>query len=283
MSLTLVCGTLSLGIRPEIGGSISHFRQGAADILRPAPPDSRQPLDMACFPLVPFANRIAGGRFRFENHDVALPVLDAFAPHALHGMGWLRPWQVTSQSADRAELTCSASAGEDGWPWAWRAVQSFRLQPDRLVLTLSVTNEAETAMPAGLGLHPYFAIDDKSRLIMPAGSVWQPGGDTVPDRKETADGFADWRDGPRIRDNPPVDHCYEADAGPVGIDTRAGRVALVSDARLWHVFTPRGEAFACVEPVTHRPDAIHGMIGDMPVLAAGETARIRLEIQTGQL
>ena len=74
MSLTLVCGTLSLGIRPEIGGSISHFRQGAADILRPAPPDSRQPLDMACFPLVPFANRIAGGRFRFENHDVALPV-----------------------------------------------------------------------------------------------------------------------------------------------------------------------------------------------------------------
>lgn len=86
-------GDYRLAAAPNVGGSIRRFDSGAA-VLRPAAGPSI--LDAACFPLVPFSNRIAHGRFAVAGQEVGLrpnfPSADH--PHPLHGFGWLLPWTV---------------------------------------------------------------------------------------------------------------------------------------------------------------------------------------------
>ena len=97
-------GGWRLELRPEVGGSIGALSRDGADILRRMPDGSTDVLEAACFPLTPYANRIAGGVFAFEGREIALPVQPAFAPHALHGDGWLSAWEVETQDETSATL-----------------------------------------------------------------------------------------------------------------------------------------------------------------------------------
>ena len=58
-----------LTLDPQRGGAIREFSCDGRDVLRPTPESAGDdPLDMACFPMVPFVNRIADGRFDFGGH-----------------------------------------------------------------------------------------------------------------------------------------------------------------------------------------------------------------------
>ena len=70
-------------LRPELGGSVASLTWKGRDVLRPTPAEATDPLQTACFPLVPYANRIAGGRFAFGGREAVLEVLPPFAPNAL--------------------------------------------------------------------------------------------------------------------------------------------------------------------------------------------------------
>ena len=52
---------------------------------------SENVLDAASFPLVPYVNRIRGGRFTFRGREVRLAPNMAGDPSPLHGQGWLNP------------------------------------------------------------------------------------------------------------------------------------------------------------------------------------------------
>src|SRR6188508_2695194 len=71
----IAAGPLSVGLAPEVGGSVAHFRlerDGTAiDLMRPlndADRRAKNPIGAAMFPMVPFANRIADNEFRFGGH-----------------------------------------------------------------------------------------------------------------------------------------------------------------------------------------------------------------------
>ncbi len=72
----LNAGNLRLTLSPSIGGSISAFEWigGAArrPILRKCHTRLEKVLDAACFPLVPFVNRIRGGQFTFRGREVSI-------------------------------------------------------------------------------------------------------------------------------------------------------------------------------------------------------------------
>jgi galactose mutarotase-like enzyme len=55
--------------------------------------------------LVPFSNRIAYARFRFDGRDCALNQNFLPEPHAIHGDGWQGVWHVEAATRDRAVLT----------------------------------------------------------------------------------------------------------------------------------------------------------------------------------
>ncbi len=87
------------------GGALREFSWCGLDMLRPAlAPDDTDPFATACFPMVPYANRVAGGRFSFEGRAVQLARNWDKDPHPLHGQGWPSAWSVDQSSTTRAAL-----------------------------------------------------------------------------------------------------------------------------------------------------------------------------------
>ena len=99
-----------LDLLPEIGGAVSRFAVDGADVLRPAPADTMDVLQTACFPLVPFANRIANGRFTFDGRTIQLPKNFGDHSHVLHGQGWQNPWRTIAQDETSATLAFEHAA-----------------------------------------------------------------------------------------------------------------------------------------------------------------------------
>ncbi len=260
-------------VAPEQGGAILSLDWRGQPVFRATPEGATDMLETACFPLVPYANRIADARFGFEGRDVRLTALARFAPHALHGDGWLNPWTVETASDDRVDMTLDWPGDVDadgaGWPWPWRARQSVRLSEDGLEISLSVTNAGDTVMPAGLGLHPYFHKSPDSRLRLSATGVWLTDAREIPDRLAPPDAVVDWSGGLALAEAPFVDHAYAGWTGEAVMEGDGRRVVLRGGAGSeWvQVYAPVGADFFCVEPVTHRPDVLNAPAGERGGLA----------------
>lgn len=275
-------GDWALNLRPELGASITSLTWRGRDVLRPSPDGLDSPLAAASFPLAPYANRIDGGAFAFAGRAVCLPATPGFAPHALHGVGWRARWNVLRVHGGTVDLVLAAEAGAE-WPWAWTASHRLSLSEDGLEMSLSLANEDAAPMPAGLGLHPYFAVEPATQLQLSAPKVWLTDAREIPERLAAAGELIDWSQAAAVADAPFVDHAYAEWDGRAALLHDGWRVDLTAspNARWAQVYAPRGENFVCVEPVTHRPDAHNAPAGEesgLTVLAPGGlltlTARI---------
>ena len=278
MPLALAGAGWELELLPALGGAIGALTYRGADILRPTPGGATDPLQAACFPLVPYANRIAGGRFHFDGRDVRLPLNFGDHPNTLHGTAWQRAWEVLEASADQAVLAQEHDGG-DGWRWAWRAEQRFELDEAGLNVTLTLTNKAAEPMPAGLGLHPYFPIAPGTRLRLNAERVWLTDAVQIPSQPVPADHFGDWASGASIAEAGFIDHCYEGWGGLATLDKGDHIVRVTAKgARDLHVYHPEGESFCCLEPVSQLPDAFNRPGAVFDVLAPGETLALAMRV-----
>lgn len=285
--IALTAGDWRATLAPEQGGAVLSLDWRGRPVFRSTPEGATDILETACFPLVPYANRIADGRFVFEGREVRLQTLDRFAPHALHGDGWLLPWTVESQTTNRVEMTLEwspkADADAQGWPWPWRASQTVELSDQGLTITLSVTNFGDAVMPAGLGLHPYFHRHADSRLTLSAEGVWITDVREIPERLAPPTEIADWSNGLTLADAPFVDHAYVGWTGEAMVDGGGRRVTLraVTPARWTQIYAPADGDFFCVEPVTHRPDAHNAPDGEdcgLVCLEPGKALSMSLKI-----
>jgi aldose 1-epimerase len=267
-----------LELRPELGGAIGRFAVGPTEILRPTMAAATDPLDAACFPLVPFCNRIPGGRFRFDGRDVALPPNMGRHPHPLHGQGWRAPWRVEQASAGTAKLAFDHADGD--WPWRYRAFQYVELSSRSVRVTLSVTNLAETPMPAALGFHPYFPRAPDQRLKAEVSGVWLADDDQLPVRHHAGPWRKDWNGGDTVEDAELIDHCHTGWAGQAELTSASGstRVTASPNCRWLHVYAPPRADFFCVEPVGNMPDPFGGPDRGITRLAPGESLTAWMQI-----
>ncbi len=282
--ITLAAGDWRATLNPELGGAVTTLSWRGRDVLRPTPNGADDPLQTACFPLVPYANRIDRGRFVFEGREVRLTSTPGFEPHALHGDGWRRPWRVEAEEGASVTLVLEHPRGD--WPWSWSARQLIQLDEAGLAIRLSMTNTDDAPMPAGLGLHPYLLTRAGDRVRLDAPSVWI-GESLIPDRLAAAREIIDWRSGVARVSAPFVDNAYETWAGLAQVTGGEHTVRLTSDASRLHVYAPVGDDFICLEPMTHRPNAVNAPVGDpsgLVVLAPDETLRLsmRLTVQAAQ-
>lgn len=241
-------------VLPELGGAVGRLDWRGEPVFRPTPVGATSPLDTGCFPLVPFANRIDQGRFRWVGRDIVLEPTPGFEPHALHGTGWRTPWTVIGADSASVRLGLSVAAGD--WPWAWRAEQVIALDETGLSVSLSLTNEDTAPMPGGLGLHPYLATGPGDRVRLEAASVWV-GETLIPDRRVAVSDLVDWRDGVARASVPFVDNAYDGWTGVAEVIGADRTVQMTSPVSRLHVYAPEGEGFVCLEPVTHRPNAVN--------------------------
>ena len=274
--LTLRAGALSLDLAPSLGGGIVAFRREAVDLMRPTKPADlaagavRQ---FASWPLVPYSNRIRGGRFPWRGRIVQLPT-DASDPHAIHGVGWRRPWTVRDPSPSAVCLDLEHAA-DASWPFAFRAQQCFALDPDGLTLWMAVTNTGGEPMPAGLGPHPYFPRDARTTLQFRATQVFENDADKLPLRVVKPPPALDFSRAKAV-DAHPFDTVFLGWDGTARIAWPQHRLALTFTAdavfsRLV-VYVPPGQDFFAVEPVTHDTDALNrGADSGIATLAPGES------------
>lgn len=246
---------------PEVGGALVGVRYKGGDVLRPTPPAATQsgdPLAMASFPLLPFSNRIRDGRFSFQSTEVSLPASAQHPPHALHGYGWSCPWYPEVTSATECIMVLEYPG--DDWPWRFRAEQRIRISETSLSLSLSVRNEAATAMPLGLGFHPYFARTPGCRIQAPVDGRWASDAERLPMSHEPVTGEMSLRT-PTVLNGLDLDHCFTGWTGDSiitwpekGLSVRLRASKLLRFLVLW---TPKGADFFCIEPVSHMIDAFN--------------------------
>jgi aldose 1-epimerase len=277
--MRLVSGEVEVVLAPSNGGALCSMRIGGTDILRPAAPDASVPLEMASFPLVPYANRIAHGRFRFDGRDHRLPLNFGDHPHNLHGLGWTSEWEIRDITEASAVLYYRHDNGAD-WPWPHEAIQTIELDAAGSVrIVLSARNLADSAMPIGLGFHPYFVVTPHSRLRFGASSVWLSDPDMLPLVEAAPNFFGDWATGAAASGDCLIDNVYFGWTGEAEIDRGDGKtIVLRSNSGPWlHLFRPPHQNFLCLEPVTHMPDAIN-QSGGMDTLRPGATRTIAMTI-----
>ena len=249
--LELRAGDLRLALRPDLGGAIAGLWSGTLPVMRSTEPADLESARLSgCYPLAPYSNRLGYRRFRWAGQDhTTRPNFDA-NPHSLHGVAWLRAWQVVSHAATQAELRY-LHEGDADWPFAFELRQRFVLTSGALEVHLALTNLAAQPQPVGLGWHPYFPKRPRSRLHVELSDRWENDASGLPTRRVAQPGI----DGDVT--HLAFDNCFEGWRGPARLRDEKLSLRLTSSLPYLVVFTPADKPYYCVEPVSHVSNAIH--------------------------
>lgn len=266
-------GDLVLDVLPQLGARFHRLRVRGHDVLRtPASHEAHvaEPFHWGAYPMVPWCNRIPGGRIAWDGVDACLGV--NFGDHAIHGEAYVAPWETLGSGH-------YAFHGPVAFPWRYRSEVRVDLDDDAVSWQISVTNEDDTPMPAGLGYHPWFNTTGGLRVSVPAALAYDM----------TDDGLA-------VGPPHPVNGSGDLRAcGPVpwGLDRVYAGLTASSLSLRWddvdlslsfswteaadHLVVAAFEELAAVaiEPQSHSGDAIgrltRGEPGGASVLGPGET------------
>ena len=258
---TLSSGSLTLTLAPAKGGSVTRFDYRASggtqiQVFRGTEglPDSI--VAYSSFPLVPYVNRVRGGRFAFRGREVTLtPNLPGY-PSPLHGQGWLAPWEVARLEQAEAELRFVHEPGE--WPWRYEARQLFALDEGGLAMSLSCTNLSNEPMPCGLGHHPYFPCTPQTRIDTGVESAWTVDENVLPVERVPAEGRYDLRN--RLVCGQGLDNGFGGWSGRARIEDPSLPFAIEMSspgARFFQIYSPPSGGLFVAEPVTHANGALN--------------------------
>ena len=267
---------------PELGARLHRLRAFGHDLLHtPSDPEQHrlEPFAWGAYVMAPWCNRLSAGRMMIEGRLVDLPVNFGDGT-AIHGEVYVRPWSV-----DADGTTCRIRKAGDGWPWEYEV--SLAVQPSRggLRLELALVNRSDGAMPAGIGLHPWWR---RPLLVAINAERVYPSNVDPPANPRPVSGAFDLRS--------LAAPTTGLDATWTGLSGRPVRLAWADlglelelrAAGADHVAmaTPEGGATA-LEVQTHAPDGLGRLLRGEPdamtVLPPGDSLRIALELAARRL
>ncbi|WP_019141046.1 aldose 1-epimerase [Noviherbaspirillum massiliense] len=282
-TVSLQTGFQRLILVPRLGGGIAAWDwkigDGWSPIFRTWNGASEDRYTLACFPLVPWSNRITQGGFEHEGLFYPIRNNRPGEPYPIHGDGWLQPWEVLDQTDNSITLALESHRFDDN-PYHYASTETLRLHPDGLAIDLTVTNRGNRALPYGLGLHPYFMRNEQTRLQSTASGVWLSGDDPIP-AAYTRDFPPTWDyNKPAPLEGPLIDNCFDGWNGASVIDypdrNMTVTMSMANCSGYSLLYRPPGLPFFCLEPITHPIDALHmpGQPG-LVVLKPGESFTLK--------
>ena len=262
--LSLHCGALSLTLSSQ-GGACTSLRWdadgfGIVDLLQPRSKASQEHFEQPSFPLVPYSNRLFAGQLLTPEGALTLPCNHARHPIPVHGLGWRANWSTRQLNDHSAEQQHQHEA-DVHWPFAYDCTQHVSLSEDAAHFALSLRNLSDRPMPAGLGFHPWFAIDEDSTVCFAAEAVWMQNEQGLPTTALPAGSAPKFEFfSPRLAVDIVQDHCHAGWTRPVCITHPSRQIALSVTAsdELQHLMVYRklGQPWLCVEPVSHATGAL---------------------------
>ncbi|UHL64421.1 aldose 1-epimerase [Paralcaligenes sp. KSB-10] len=265
--LHLNAGQAELVLAPQIGGSIVAYRDlrrgETVNWLRPVPMDAVTAgavSAMASFPLVPWSSRLRNGTFMFEGRQITLPPNSPSSPHAIHGIGRYKPWQIVHATPSSALLRYEHVP--DAWPFSFVTEQEFALNEHELSIVLRVRNTGDQTMPAGIGHHPYFPRNAHTTLTTSVGQAWFNDQEVMPLYIAPHPAASELAHGTRVDDhvldNVFLDWSHHA---VIHWPDQARFLTMHTDTPFDYVvlYSPSGVDWFCVEPVSNTTDCFNLM------------------------
>lgn len=193
----------------EVGGGLRTYRVGGRDIL-----DGYGPHEVCGSgrgqPLIPWPNRLAGGRYRFDGTDHQAAVDEVTTGNAIHGMTRWRSWEVTQMGEAEAVMGL-ALRPSPGYPFSLGLTIRYTVDDDGLAVTTTARNDGPDPCPYALGFHPYLdafggRVDDLE-LQAPGQARYVADDRGIPTRREMVDDGWDFRQGRAIGERQ-LDTCF---------------------------------------------------------------------------
>jgi len=274
-ALTISAGDFAALFLPEHGMLGASFRYRGAEMLRRV-----RDLEVAAvkgssagIPLLhPWANRLAGSRYRAAGREVKLDQSSSLLhldDHGLpmHGVPWSRlRWEVIEARQDllAARLDWTRADLLAVFPFRHRLEMTASIRPHGLTLETTLVAEADGQVPVAFGFHPYFGLPDlpraEWRLKLPAMRKLVLDQRGIPTGEEEPFGG------------------FDAPLGEIDFDdgfavveerssfslTGAGRritVELLAGYRYLQVFAPKDKDHVALEPMTAPTNALVSGLG----------------------
>ncbi|MDA3951726.1 MAG: hypothetical protein PF508_21145 [Spirochaeta sp.] len=111
--------------------------------------------------LLPFADRIKGGRYTWDGTEYQLPINDREMGDAIHGFLYRTALAETDHTDGDTEASLTLETTiptQDGYPWPLRLRLRYILRDREFVVRMRVVNRGETDAPLSVGWHPYFFV-----------------------------------------------------------------------------------------------------------------------------
>lgn len=277
--LTIADGPIEVELLPAVGARVHRLRVFGHDILR-TPDDPaehrRDPFAWGAYVMAPWCNRIAAEPTQVGDRTVDLP--SNFPDGSvIHGQVYDTAW------GRRQDGLLAVRGGGDGWPWRFETTLRVTVHGSAVQIRQSLTNLADTRMPGGLGLHPWFRRPLELRLH--ASKV-------LPSNLELAASVepisARWD----LREMRPIPDDLDGSWGRLGhpaVELRWPEIGLRaamrvrSDAGTWiAVASPADLDGAAIEPQTHLPQGLRRYLNAKPgrlhPMAPGATITLTTEL-----
>ncbi|HEV7624220.1 MAG TPA: aldose epimerase, partial [Amnibacterium sp.] len=109
--------------------------------------------------LVPWPNRVRGGRWRLDGAEQQLDLTEPARGNATHGLLRNTGYRVTDRSEAAVTLT-SPVFPQHGYPFHLDTSVRFEVGADGLTVTHGIHNAGPGTAPVGIGVHPYLRVGD---------------------------------------------------------------------------------------------------------------------------
>lgn len=278
-----------MAVLPETGGILGELvvpdataPSGLRSLLR-GPRDDAEARENGAYLgawMVPFANRVRGGTYRFGDVEHRLVTSDVVPGHALHGLVARMPMHVRAieASSDRAMIELELLfAGAEGYPFSFELGVTYILSAEGLSTRCEVKNVGTFAMPLVFGWHPYLELAEGRAaydLVLPACERIELDAECIPTARRL----------PAVRSvdlaRQGLDDCYLLEASGDRVETIVRAKDGSREIVLWQevvgryeflqVYTPGEEALLAIEPMTGGIDAFNNGLG-LRVLSPAET------------
>ncbi|GAB3591504.1 aldose 1-epimerase family protein [Angustibacter peucedani] len=225
--------------------------------------------------LLPWPNRVAGGRYELDGAEQQLALTEPAAGNAIHGLVRWVVWDVEEQLASSVTFR-TLVVPQPGWPTLLECQVTYALDDDGLTVTTSARNVGTADCLYGTGSHPYLAagtgLVDLATVHVPAATWYETDDRGIPTGRHPVEGTPYDLRTPTVVGDQVLDTCYtDLDVDPDGVwrvrvtAPDGGGVVMWADAahRWVQLFTGdtldpehrrRGLA---VEPMTCPPDAFN--------------------------
>ncbi|MFT4136263.1 aldose 1-epimerase family protein [Microbacterium sp.] len=270
----------------QVGAALRVLDVGGVALVPPYPDTAPTPA-AAGIVLLPWPNRVAGGRWTRDGVTRQLAITEPAYGNASHGLLRFVPYQPVVQESDRITLAATVFP-QTGYPFQLDSTVDYRVGPAGLTVTHEVVNAGADAAPFALGTHPYLQLGGVRTadltIRLDAQTRFEVDDRLIPVAQTPVDAATDLRSPRRL--------------GDLSLDTAYGDLARDADGRvrttltapdgraveLWQgegfdyvqVFTtdrfPGQELAVAVEPMTAPADAFNTGQG-LVVLAPGESRR----------